>query len=221
MAVEQSKRVRKKGPARNEPLLLGVTGGIATGKTTVALALEELGAKTIDFDVLSRDVMLPGMPAWEDISEYFGPEVLLNDRTLDRKRIAEIVFHDPAKRKKLEEFTHARIFAQFTKRAGEFAAQDPTAVIQAVIPLLFEADLQGFFHKILLVYTSERIQIERLINRDGISGEMARNILRAQMSIEEKRKYADYTVDNSGSLEEIRAQVARIWGELKVFRDSL
>jgi dephospho-CoA kinase len=198
-------------------MLLGVTGGIATGKTTVSLVLEELGAKTIDFDVLSREVVAPGKSAWKEITAYFGKEVLKEDETLDRKKLSEIVFHDTAKRKKLEGFIHPRTLDEFTRMVKEYAAEDPKVIIQGVVPLLIEKNLQHLFHKILLVYTPESIQIERLIKRDGISREMATSILRAQMPIEEKKKYADYIVNNSGSIEEIRRQVEEVWLKLKKF----
>ena len=202
---------------KDNRILLGVTGGIASGKTAVARMLEELGAPIIDFDVLSRVVVEPGKPAWKEIVAYFGEQVLQEDKALDRKKLSEIVFRDFEKRKKLEGFIHPRIFGEFTRLVKEFAAQDPGAIIQAVVPLLYEVNLQYLFHKILLVYTPEEIQIERLMKRDGISREMAVNILSSQLPLEEKRSYADFIVDNSGSLEETKKQVQEIWEKLKKF----
>jgi dephospho-CoA kinase len=202
---------------KDNRILLGVTGGIASGKTAVARMLEELGAPIIDFDVLSRVVVEPGKSAWKEIVAYFGEQVLQEDKTLDRKKLSEIVFRDLEKRKKLESFIHPRIFGEFTRLVKEFAAQDPGAIIQAVVPLLYEVNLQYLFHKILLVYTPEEIQIERLMKRDGISREMAVNILSSQLPLEEKRSYADFIVDNSGSLEETKKQVQEIWEKLKKF----
>jgi dephospho-CoA kinase len=202
---------------KDNRILLGVTGGIASGKTAVARMLEELGAPIIDFDVLSRVVVEPDKPAWKEIVAYFGEQVLQEDKTLDRKKLSEIVFRDLEKRKKLESFIHPRIFGEFTRLVKEFAAQDPGAIIQAVVPLLYEVNLQYLFHKILLVYTPEEIQIERLMKRDGISREMAVNILSSQLPLEEKRSYADFIVDNSGSLEETKKQVQEIWEKLKKF----
>ncbi len=202
---------------KDNRILLGVTGGIASGKTAVARMLEELGAPIIDFDVLSRVVVEPGKSAWKEVVAYFGEQVLQEDKTLDRKKLSEIVFRDFEKRKKLEGFIHPRIFGEFTRLVKEFAAQDPGAIIQAVVPLLYEVNLQYLFHKILLVYTPEEIQIERLMKRDGISREMAVNILSSQLPLEEKRSYADFIVDNSGSLEETKKQVQEIWEKLKKF----
>jgi len=200
---------------KDNRILLGVTGGIASGKNTVARMLEQLGARLIDLDVLSRVVVEPGKPAWRDITACFGEQVLLNDKTLDRKKLAEIVFRDPEKRKKLESFVHPRIYDEFTRLVKEYAAKDSNIIIQVVVPLLIEGNLQHFFHKILLVYIPEEMQIERVMKRDRISREMALNMLRSQLPNEEKKGYADFIVDNSGSLEETKRQVEEAWEKLK------
>jgi dephospho-CoA kinase len=196
------------------PFLLGVTGGVATGKTTVAKMFEELGARTIDFDMLSRLVVEPGKQAWKEIVDCFGEEVLLEDRTLDRRKLAEIVFRDEKKRKKLESLIHPKVGEEFMRRVAEFAAHDPNGIVQAVVPLLFEVNMQSLFDKVLLVYAPEETQIERLVGRDGISRDMAAIVLASQWPIEKKRELADFIVDNSGSLEPTRKQVEQIWEEL-------
>jgi len=201
-------------------MLLGVTGGIASGKSTVARMLEELGAPIIDFDLLSRVVVEPETPAWQEIVSYFGEQVLLPDKTLDRKKLSEIVFRDPEKRKKLEGFTHPRIHQEFVRLVKEYAARDPEVIIQAVVPLLIEAGLQYLFHKLLLVYIPQEKQIQRLMDRDKISREMAQSILSAQLPIDEKRGYADFIIDNSGSLEETREQAKEVWRQLKALQKS-
>ncbi len=201
-------------------LLLGVTGGIASGKTTVARMLEELGAPMIDFDVLSRVVVEPGKPAWEKIVTYFGEQILQEDKTLNRKALSEMVFRDPEKRKKLESFTHPRIHEEFARRVKQIMKADTGAIIQGVVPLLIEANLQSLFHKLVLVYIPEEMQIRRLMEREPISRETALQILKSQLAIEEKRKYADYIVDNSGSLEETRRQVEALWIQLKKLQEQ-
>jgi dephospho-CoA kinase len=206
---------------RDGRLLVGITGGIASGKSTVARMLEGLGAPVIDFDVLSRVVVEPEKPAWKEIVAYFGEQVLLADKTLDRKKLSEIVFRDPEKRKKLEGFTHPRIYQEFVRLVKEYAARNPKVIIQVIIPLLVEANLQHLFHKLLLVYIPEEAQVRRLVERDHITREMARNILSAQLPIEEKKGYADFIVDNSGALEETRRQVEAIWRRLKEFQREL
>jgi len=196
-------------------LLLGVTGSIATGKTTVARMLEKLGAHTIDFDVLSRVVVEPGKPAWQDIVAFFGKQVLHKDKTLDRDKLRDIVFADLEKKKTLEGFQHPRIFEEFVKQVEQFAREDPDAVIQAVVPLLVEANMHPLFHHVLMVYATEEEQKRRLIKRDGITAEMAMRMIESQLSVDEKRGYCDLVIDNSGSLEETRKQVERLWKKLQ------
>ena len=211
---EMMKKVRGDG----RRTLLGVTGSIACGKSAVADMLEELGAPMIDFDVLAREVVEPGKRAYNEIIDYFGKQVLAEDGTLDRKKISGIVFRDMEKRKKLEGFTHPRIYEEFFKRVEEIAAADPEAVIQVVIPLLIEVNMQYMFDKLLVVALDPETQAQRLAQRDGISLEEAANILSSQLPIAEKIGFADYVVENKGSLEETRAQVEKIWAELMAYR---
>ncbi|NQU65024.1 MAG: dephospho-CoA kinase [SAR324 cluster bacterium] len=196
-------------------LLLGVTGSIATGKSTVASMLAEMGAPIIDFDVLSRVVVEPEKPAWKDIVGFFGEQVLLEDRNLNRKALSNIVFNDLEKRRKLESFTHPRINEEFVKQLLEITEKDPNAIIQVVIPLMIEGGTQYLFHKLLVVATSRESQIKRLAARDGISAEEAINILNSQIPIDEKVGYGDYVINNEDSLAETRQQVQALWEELK------
>lgn len=200
---------------KDNRLLLGVTGGIATGKTVVSKMLEEIGAPIIDFDVIARQVVEPDKPAWQEIVAYFGKQVLQEDRNLDRKKLSDIVFRDLEKRKKLESFTHPRINEEFVRQVDEITDKNPDAIIQVVIPLLIELNLQYRFHKILVVYAPEEMQIERLMKRDGITREAAANILKAQLPIDEKIGYADFVIHNKGSLEEAKKQVEELWESLK------
>jgi dephospho-CoA kinase len=209
-----------KFPVKDGCLLLGVTGGIASGKSTVARMLEKMGAPLIDFDVLSRIVVEPGKPAWKEIVTYFGEQILREDKTLNRKALSDIVFRDRAKRRKLESFTHPRIHEEFVRRVKQMTKEDPAAIIQVVVPLLIEANLRSLFDKLLLVYIPEEMQIRRLLEREPISRETAIQVLRSQLPIEEKRKYADYIVDNSGPLEETRRQVEEVWTRLKKLRNG-
>lgn len=196
-------------------LLLGVTGSISTGKSTVSAMLEELGAPMIDFDMLARTVVEPGKPALQDIVSYFGKQVLDDQGFLDRKKLSEIVFTDMEKRKKLESFTHPRISEEYAKMIAKYSAENPQAVIQVAVPLLIEGNMNFMFDKILLVYVTEEEQIRRLMARENIGREMAEKMVRSQMSIEEKRGYADYIIDNSGSTENTRKQVLILWQELQ------
>jgi dephospho-CoA kinase len=201
-------------------LLLGVTGSIGTGKSTVARMLEELGAPVIDFDFLSRVVVEPGKPAWKDIVAYFGEQILMEDKTLDRGKLRDIVFRDLEKRKKLESFQHPRIVEEFFKLVESYAQADPNAIILAVIPLLIEINMQALFHHILMVYAPEDLQKNRLMARDGLSEELALQMIRSQLSVEEKKGYCDFIIDNSGSPEETREKVKDLWRQLKQIQED-
>jgi dephospho-CoA kinase len=196
-------------------LLVGVTGSIATGKTTVANILEELGAPMIDFDVLSRVVVEPDKPAWQDIVSFFGEQVLLEDRTLDRDKLREVVFRDLEKKKKLESFIHPRIAGEFMKLVQQHRSENPNAIIQVVVPLLIETNMHPMFHHVLMVYTPQQEQKRRLIERDGLTEEMAMNMISSQLCVDEKKGYCDLVIDNSGSLEDTRTKVEELWEELK------
>jgi dephospho-CoA kinase len=200
---------------RDRRLLLGVTGGIATGKSTVVRLLAEKGAPVIDFDLLARKVVEPDRPAWKDIVAFFGEQVLREDRTLDRGKLSDLVFRDLEKRKKLESFTHPRIQAEFISELQAIVARDPEAIVQVDVPLLIEQNLQYLFHHTLVVYVPREVQIDRLMEREGIGREDALVRLQAQMPIDEKVGYADFVIRNEGTLEETRRQVNDLWEKLQ------
>jgi len=196
-------------------VIVGLTGGIASGKSTVAAMFEKRGAHIIDFDVLARVVVEPDKPAWQDIVDFFGPSILNKDRTIDRARLGGIVFADETKRKTLEGFIHPRISGEYARRIGEINEKDPEAIVLVDVPLLIETGMEGLFEKIIVVYSTPEQQMERLINRDGLAREEAIKRLEAQMPIDEKRKRADYVVNNSGSLEEVEREVDTIFASLR------
>ena len=204
-------------PPKGRGLHFGVTGGIATGKTTVARMFEEWGARTIDFDQISRVVTEPGKPAWEAVVAYFGRDILEPDRGLNRKMLGGIVFRDAQKRKRLEEILHPRIYEEYHRQVQILTAEHPDGMIQAVVPLLIEANLQSWFSKIILVYAPEEIQIRQLMGRDQISRDRALEILRCQIPIEEKKRFADFIIDNSRSIEDTRKQAHEVWNRLRAF----
>ena len=206
--------MKKKVKGDGQCFLLGVTGGIASGKSTVSEMLSELGSPLIDFDLIARQVVEPGTPGLAKIVDYFGRQVLAEDGSLDRKKLSDIVFGDMEKRKKLESFTHPPIYEEFFKQANEIAAKDPTAIIQVAVPLLIELNLQYLFDKMLVIYVPAEVQIERLVGRDGISREEAANILKAQLPIDEKLQFTDFVIDNTKDLEHTRTQVKEVWESL-------
>jgi len=196
-------------------LVLGITGGIASGKSTVSAMLADLGALLIDFDVLARLVVEPGRPALKSITEYFGKTVLRADGTLDRKKLSEIVFNHPEKRHKLEEFTHGAIFDEYRSQVKQLSADNPGAIIQVAVPLLMELNLQSMFDQVLVVYVTRAQQVARLAARDNISETAAANMLASQLPIDEKVAAADYVIDNGGTLEKTRPQVEILWKKLQ------
>ncbi|MDQ7782340.1 MAG: dephospho-CoA kinase [Desulfomonilaceae bacterium] len=210
-ALDQLTAIR----GQDNRLLVGVTGGIASGKTTVANMLREMGAAVIDFDVISRQVVEPDKPAWKQIVEYFGRQVLQEDGNLDRKTLSEIVFNDLEKRKKLESFIHPQIHVQFISQLNDITARDPDAIVLVVVPLLIELNLQYLFHELLVVHVPQEILAERLALRDGISKQEAENILSSQLPIDEKVGYADFVISNEGTLEDTARAVSTLWEDLK------
>jgi len=193
---------------------IGLTGGIACGKSTVAAMLARRGAAVIDIDRIAREVVEPGRPALAAIAEKFGQAVLQPDGTLDRKKLGAIVFADPAKRKELERITHPAIRAEMKDRMRRFEEEDPDRLIVVDVPLLFESGLESYFDKIMVVYVPRDEQKRRLMARDSLTEEEAEQRLKAQMDIEEKKRRADIVIDNSGPLDETERQLDRIWRDL-------
>jgi dephospho-CoA kinase len=190
--------------------LIGLTGGIATGKSTVARLLAGRGAVIVDADVLAREVVEPGSPALAEIAAGFGDSVLTADGALDRAALGAVVFADPAQRRRLEAITHPRIAALMGERIAAGLASEAPLVV-ADIPLLFEGDRVGLVEGVLLVDTPEEVQLRRLMLRDGIAEAAARARVAAQMPLAEKRRRATWVIDNSGTPEETAARVAAWW----------
>ncbi|MFD2613347.1 dephospho-CoA kinase [Paenibacillus gansuensis] len=192
---------------------IGLTGGIATGKSTVTALLAERGAFVIDADVIAREVVLPGSPVLEKVAERFGPGILQPDGSLHRKKLGEIIFADSQARKDLDGLLHPPIRALMRSRMEERERTHPEQLVVVDVPLLYESGLQGMFEEVLVVYVPRHIQKDRLMKRDKLSSEQAENRLNSQMDIEEKRLKADIWIDNSGNLEQTAEQVSRFWSE--------
>jgi len=196
-------------------VIVGLTGGIGSGKSSIAKMFKDEGAYVIDFDYLARVVVEPDKPAWKDIIDYFGPEILSPDKTLNRSKLAEIVFSDTKSRKALEGFTHPRIFKERDTLIKAIKKKDPNAVVIIDVPLLFELSLSGKFDKVILVYVSRDVQIKRVIKRGVLTKEKVERRLKAQIPIEEKKLLSDYIINNEGSLKDTRDQVRKVVHELK------
>lgn len=195
-------------------MIMGLTGGIASGKSTVSALFVEKGARLVDADVIARAVMLPGHPVLAAAVEHFGHGILLADGTLNRAALGEIVFNDQAALQVLNHLTHPAIRQEIKDRMYALEKEDPLRLIIVDIPLLYESELDNLFKKILVVYVPREVQLARLMERNGLTFEQASGRLDAQMDIEEKRRRADYIIDNSGELAHTEQQVAAIWDRL-------
>ena len=189
--------------------MLGLTGGIASGKSTVAAILRRLGAAIINADELSREVVQPGQEAWKEIVDTFGPAILQEDKTLDRRKLRKIVFDDPEARKKLEAIIHPRVRALAERKISELAAAGSSIIVYEV-PLLFEAQIHLWLRPVILVACDVGTQKKRLLERDHLTEPEAQQHLDAQMSLEDKRKLADYVIENDDNLEELEKQVRAV-----------
>jgi dephospho-CoA kinase len=190
--------------------VIGLTGGIASGKSTVARILERLGAVIIDADILSREAVAPGEPALEAIVAEFGGRMLNPDRTLNRQALGQLVFADPEARRRLEAITHPAI-ARMAEQKLAACRKESVPVVFYVAPLLIEAGRTGLVDEIWVVYADEATQMVRLIQRDGISPDDARRRLTAQMPMEEKKKFGRVVIDNRGTVLELEQQVGKVW----------
>jgi dephospho-CoA kinase len=193
-------------------LLVGLTGGIASGKSTVSAMLAERGAEIIDADHIARQIVLPGLPAWCKIREHFGPGVLHPDGQIDRQALADIVFADPGKLALLNEITHPAIFARIADRLEAHHDQDVVVVLDAA--LLIEAGLAEGVDVVIVIHSPREIQVERLAAK-GVGQTDARNRIASQLEPEKRLARADIVIDNSGSLEDLGRQVDKIWKELQ------
>ncbi len=192
----------------------GLTGGIATGKSTVAGMLEELGCRIIDTDLIARRIVEPGQPALKEIAEQFGTEVLNDAGMLDRERLRRAIIDDPKKREQLNAITHPRIGLEVLREVNEFRAEESGMPIIVDVPLLFEAGWHTLFPAVILVYVPVHVQIERLMLRDKLTREEAEKTLTFQMHIEEKKNMARYIIDNSKTFDQTRQQVKELFDVL-------
>jgi dephospho-CoA kinase len=191
-------------------VIVGLTGSVGTGKSTVADFFRDLGAYVIDWDELAREVVRPHSKAWKGIVEHFGKDFLNEDLTINREKLAETVFSDEEKVAKLNEIVHPEVFKEDERITGEIRSIDPQALVVKDIPLLFELTRPVRVDKIVVVATSEQTQLRRLEEK-GMSREDARNRIRSQLPLEKKIESADFVVNNDGSLEDTKRQVEAIY----------
>ncbi len=196
-------------------ILVGLTGGIASGKSLVAKLLKDLGAYVIDADEIAHEVIQPGTPAYREILQQFGEGVLGKDRTIDRSRLGQMVFSDPTRRDVLEGIVHPRVFAVEEARRREIAQQDPQAVVIFDAPLLIETRAHELMDRVIVVYADRKTQLKRLKERDRLDPEEAKRRISAQLPLSDKKLYADYVIDGMASPQEVAIQTEAIYKELK------
>lgn len=191
-------------------LLVGLTGGVATGKSTVSAMFRALGCVIIDADLLAREVVEPGQPAYREIVEAFGPGVLQPDGGLDRKALGAVVFADSARRRRLEAITHPRIRERFAARLAELAGQGFDGIVIFDAPVMIESGNYRTMDRLVVVTSEEASQVARQQARDVLGEAGARRRIESQMPLAEKARLADYLIDNSGDLAATEAQVREV-----------
>jgi dephospho-CoA kinase len=197
-------------------VIVGLTGGIASGKSTVGRMLADLGADLVDADQLAREAVQPGEPAWQEIRDAFGERVLRPDGAIDRAWLGEVVFHDPAARRRLNAIVHPAVVRDLQERIREVRQRAPRPdgrphVLVAEVPLLIEEELTGLVDRVLLVVVQPGTQVARLMHDRGLSPEDAWARVRAQMPVDEKRAHADRILDGETSLAELQRQAEAAW----------
>ncbi|KUG03889.1 dephospho-coa kinase [hydrocarbon metagenome] len=184
--------------------IIGLTGGIASGKSTASRTLRELGTIIIDADQVARCTVEPGLPAWCDIVEFFGRDILNPDNSINREKLGLRVFSQPDYLIKLNEMTHPRIMDEIRRQLKRTALEHPQGVLVLEVPLLYETNMESLCDMVWVVWVDLETQISRLMKRDGISREDALRRIRSQMSLDEKAQRADLLIDNTGSAEKMR-----------------
>lgn len=197
-------------------LVIGLTGGIASGKSTVSNMMRNWGCPIIDADIIAKEAVDPGKPALEKIITAFGPDILKEDGTLDRPKLGSIIFQDAKKREILNNIVHPAVREQMLKERDEAKENGAQAVVLD-IPLLFESKLAHFADVTLLVYTDEDVQLKRLMERNGYTAEEASVRISSQMPLSEKKAMADEVINNNGSLTETKEQLKRLFQKWKIY----
>ena len=193
------------------PLIIGLTGGIATGKSTVAQMFVQLGAHLIDSDQIARQIVQPGEAGWEKIRQVFGPAYFLPDGQLARSKLAQLIFQDSQARAELEQITHPLIKGEILTQINEQKAVGRAPVVIVDIPLLYEVGAEDLVDQVVVVSVSPRLQLERLIQRDHLTREAALARIQSQMSLDAKIDKAQIVIDNSQSPLLTKQQVRRVW----------
>lgn len=195
--------------------IIGLTGNIASGKTTVAKMFERLGAKIVDADLIAREVVEPDKPAHKEIEKHFGSGIMNDDRTIDRQKMGEIIFNNEGQREILNRITHPRITQEIKRKIEDCRSQGAEAVIvEAALIVENSGWLKDAVDCLVVVRAQEESQIERMLQRNEYTRKEAKSRLKSQMPGSDKEKHGDYVIDNSGSLLETEKQVMRVWNKI-------
>ncbi|MEW6210025.1 MAG: dephospho-CoA kinase [Acidobacteriota bacterium] len=201
-------------------LKVGLTGSIAVGKSSVLSVFRELGCFALDADKIAHSVMEPGREAYSDVVSEFGEEILAADRTIDRGKLGSVVFADAERRKRLNEIVHPRVITEQNRLLKEVEERTPDGIAIIDAALMIESGGYKRFDKLIVVFCDAQSQLERLMRRNNLSRQQAELRIRAQMSSDEKRRYADYEIDTSGTFEETRKRVVEVYEELRRIQQS-
>ena len=198
---------------------IALTGGPGSGKSTVARMFRELGVEVINADEVAHTVEAPGTPAWQELRREFGADYFQEDGSLDRARMAKLVFQDAGARQKLNAIVHPRVSQEIARRLADLAARG-VALVMVEVPLLFEAGLEKNFDAVIVVDAGEQEQIDRIAARDGRPSREAAGIIEAQWPLAAKKARADFVIDNQGALSDTREHLKKLWQQLKMVRKS-
>ncbi|MDA1477575.1 dephospho-CoA kinase [Bacillus changyiensis] len=195
-------------------LVIGLTGGIASGKSTVAQMFQKRGITVVDADFIAKEVVEKGKAAYQKMVEVFGEKILLDNGDIDRKKLGTLVFTNEDKRKQLNEIVHPEVRKAMIKQRDQ-AIQANEQIVVLDIPLLYESRLESLTDKVLVVWVPKHLQLERLMKRNQLTEEEAKNRINAQLSLDEKKQKADVVIDNSGSLENTKQQFEELFDQCK------
>ena len=196
-------------------LLVGLTGGMGSGKTTVGNLFKALGAYILDADEICRSLVEPGKPAWQEIVDLLGNEFVRNDQTLDRRKIADIVFKDPEKKKALEAILHPRVMEEEQVLYEKILKKNPKALVIIDAALLIESENYRKVDKVIVIACDEETQLRRIMAKNMFSREDAQRRLQQQMPLEEKIKFADFVLHNDSGLPELEKKVEGLFHQLQ------
>jgi dephospho-CoA kinase len=196
-------------------LIVGLTGGIASGKSLVTRVFRDLGAHVIDADKIVHNLLAPGQDAYREVSQHFGPDIRLPDGSIDRRKLGDIVFNHPGERAWLNQCIHPRVFEAYNAQVRHICEREPDAIVVLDAALLIETGYHKHMGKLIVVYASQQDQVNRLMARDRFTLEQAIARISSQMPLDEKRAYADHVIENTGTREETELQAREIFAKLK------